>query len=202
MPEGMLLKSDPFASTDPQDFYTLTRFSEEQSIPYSESQPVRLDIFCDYGLEFQKRCVPGLAEVQVTTISRRGSGFAIDLDDGGKLSARRVVIAIGVGPFRYVPEVLEALPDRFVSHSFDHRDLSVFSGTRVAVIGGGASAIDLAGPLHEGGCDVTLVSRRTDLKFSGSQRSQSSRLGSFWRQMRHPPSGLGPGAIWVPRPLG
>jgi cation diffusion facilitator CzcD-associated flavoprotein CzcO len=48
MPEGMLLKSDPFASnlSDPQDFYTLARFSEEQSIPYSESEPVRLDIFC------------------------------------------------------------------------------------------------------------------------------------------------------------
>ena len=43
MPEGMLLKSDPFASnlSDPQDFYTLARFSEEQSIPYSESEPVR-----------------------------------------------------------------------------------------------------------------------------------------------------------------
>src|ERR1700722_9702550 len=50
MPEGMLLKSDPFASSlsDPQDFYTLPRFSEEQSIPYRASTPRRFDVFCNY----------------------------------------------------------------------------------------------------------------------------------------------------------
>jgi hypothetical protein len=199
MPEGMLLKSDPFASnlSDPQDFYTLARFSEEQSIPYSESEPVKLDIFCNYGLDFQKQCVPRLADVQVTNVERTGDKFVVSLDNGDKVSARRVVIAIGVGPFRYVPEILGTLPTRFVSHSFNHRDLSGFSGVRVAVIGGGASAIDLAGLLHEGGCDVVLVSRRADLKFSGSRGSQSSGPasgpGSLWRRMRHPPSGLGPG---------
>ena len=158
MPEGMLLKSDPFASnlSDPQDVHTLARFSEEQSIPYSESEPVKLDTFCDYGLDFQKRCVPRLTDVHVNTIERSGDEFIISLDDGGNVSARRVVIAVGVGPFRYLPEILGALPDRFVSHSFDHRDLSVFSGARVAVIGGGSSAIDLAGLVHERGCEVTL----------------------------------------------
>jgi putative flavoprotein involved in K+ transport len=112
MPEGMLLKSDPFASnlSDPQDFYTLSRFSEEQSIPYSESEPVKLDIFCNYGLDFQKRCVLRLADVQVTNVERTGDKFVVSLDDGDKVSARPVVIAIGVGPFRYVPEILDALP--------------------------------------------------------------------------------------------
>ena len=93
MPEGMLLKSDPFASnlSDPQDFYTLARFSEEQSIPYRESEPVKLEIFCNYGLDFQKRWAPRLAEVEVSTIERSGNEFIIDLDNGGKLGARRVV---------------------------------------------------------------------------------------------------------------
>jgi hypothetical protein len=47
MPEGMLLKSDPFASnlSDPQEFYTLARFSEEQSIPCRESETgFRIDL--------------------------------------------------------------------------------------------------------------------------------------------------------------
>ena len=195
MPEGMLLKSDPFASnlSDPQDFYTLARFSEEQSIPYRESEPVRLDIFCNYGLDFQKRWAPRLAEVEVSTIERSGDEFIIYLDNGGKLGARRVVIAIGVGPFRYVPEILGALPDRFVSHSFDHHDLSGFYEVRVAVVGGGASAIDLAGLLHERGCDVALVSRRAELRFTGGSGSQQNGPASLWRRMRHPPSGLGPG---------
>ena len=194
MPEGMLLKSDPFASnlSDPQDFYNLARFSEEQSIPYSEAQPVRLDTFCAYGLAFQKRCVPRLADAQVTNVEQIGDEFVVSLDNGGKVSARRVVIAIGVGPFRYVPEVLGALPDGFVSHSFDHRDLSLFSGARVAVIGGGSSAIDVAGLLHERGCDVTLISRRAELRFTG-RSSRHSGPDPWWRRMRHPPSGLGPG---------
>jgi NADPH-dependent 2,4-dienoyl-CoA reductase/sulfur reductase-like enzyme len=194
MPEGMLLKSDPFASnlSDAQDFYTLARFSQEHSLPYNESEPVKLDTFCNYGLDFQKQCVPQLTEVSVNAIERSGDKFIISLDNGGKVSARRVVIAIGVGPFRYVPEILGALPDRFVSHSFDHRDLSVFSGARVAVIGGGSSAIDLAGLAHERGCNVTLISRRARLKFTGGG-SQRSEPRPPWRGLRHPPSGLGPG---------
>jgi len=195
MPEGMLLKSDPFASnlSDPQDFYTLARFSEEQSIPYSESEPVKLDIFCNYGLDFQKRCVPRLADVQVINVERTGDKFVVSLDSGDKVSARRVVIAIGVGPFRYVPEILGTLPNRLLSHSFDHRDLSGCSGVRVAVVGGGASAIDLAGLLHERGCDVALVSRRAELRFTGGSGSQQGGPGPLWRRIRQPSSGLRPG---------
>jgi cation diffusion facilitator CzcD-associated flavoprotein CzcO len=194
MPEDMLLKSDPYASnlSDAQDFYTLARFSQEQSLPYSESEPVKLHTFYNYGLDFQKQCVPQLTEVDVNTIERSGNKFIISLDSGGKVSARRVVIAIGVGPFRYVPKILGALPDRFVSHSFDHRDLSIFSGARVAVIGGGSSAVDLAGLAHERGCNVTLISRRARLKFAGGG-SQRGGPSPWWRGLRHPPSGLGPG---------
>ena len=159
----------------------------------AKSDPVRLEVFCNYGLAFQKRCVPRLADVQVTDIERVGDEFVVSLDNGDKVRARRVVLAIGVGPFRYVPEILGALPDGFVSHSFNHRDLSVFSGARVAVVGGGASAIDLAGLLHERGCDVVMVSRRAELKFTGRGASQQSGPDSLWRRMRHPPSGLGPG---------
>ena len=195
MPEGMLLKSDPFASnlSDPQDFLTLARFSEQQSIPYSDSAPVGLDTFCDYGLAFQKRWAPWLEDVQVSAVERNGDAFTLHLDNGEKASARRVVVAIGVGPFRYLPETLSALPKGLVSHSFDHHDVSVFSGERVAVLGGGASAIDLAGLLHERGCDVALVSRRTDLRFSGSRGPRSGGAASTSAPLRHPPSGLGPG---------
>jgi len=195
MPEGMLLKSDPFASnlSDPQDFYTLAQHSVERSISYHESGPVRLDAFADYGLAFQERFVPGLEEVQVISVVRGDGQFALHLDNGETARARRVVVAVGVGPFQYVPETLRRLPAGFVSHSFAHHDLSRFSDARVAVVGGGSSAIDLAGLLHERGCDVSLVSRRADLKFSGGAGSRSGARPSLWRRIRHPSSGLGPG---------
>ncbi len=58
------------------------------------------------------------------------------------------------------------------------------------MIGGGSSATDLAGLLHEAGADVQLVSRRGALKFH-SQPTGKPR--SWWQQIRHPQSGLGPG---------
>src|SRR5208282_4622333 len=104
--------------------------------------------------------------------------------------ARRVVLAIGITHFEYVPENLAHLPAEFLSHSARHREVEPFRGRSVLVVGGGASALDLAGLLHEAGADVQLVSRRKELKFH-SQPTGKPR--SLWQQIRHPQSGLGPG---------
>ena len=55
----------------------------------------------------------------------------------------------------------------------------------------GASALDLAGLLREAGADVQLVTRGEELHFH-SQPTGKPR--SLWQQVRHPQSGLGPGA--------
>jgi thioredoxin reductase len=60
----------------------------------------------------------------------------------------------------------------------------------VVVIGGGASALELAGLLREAGANVELVSRSPEVKFH-SQPTGKPR--SAWAQIRHPKSGLGPG---------
>ena len=194
MPRGMLLKSDPFASnlSDPGDFYTLARFSAERSIAYNEAKPVRLDTFCEYGLAFQNRFVPAAEDRLVKKIERDRDGFGLVFDDGQQAQARRVIVAVGVTPFQYMPEALRSLGGRYATHSFDHHDLSRLAGQRVAVVGGGASAIDLAALLREQGVDVSLISRRSTLKFSSSGPRQGERP-SLWSQIRHPPSGLGPG---------
>ena len=152
-----------------------------------------MDTFCDYGLAFQKRFVPGLEEVQVTSVARGDGEFTLQLETGDMARARRVVLAVGAGPFKYVPEPLSGLPECFVSHSFDHHDLSRLSVLRVAVIGGGSSAIDLAALLRGRGCEVTLVSRRASPKFSNAAGPRSGARPSLWRHLRHPSSGLGPG---------
>ena len=79
---------------------------------------------------------------------------------------------------------------KLVSHSYDHRDLDRFAGQRVAVIGAGSSAIDLAGLLRDHACDVRLICRADALKFGSAP---SGRPRSAWRRLRHPASGLGPG---------
>jgi len=192
MPEGMLLKSDGFASSlyDPGNDLPLSRFCNERTIEYHDDLiPVRLQTFVEYGLTFKDRFVPHLEETIVDSLRQDGAGFAFNLENGIRVRARRVVAATGIGHFRYVPPPLNTLPAEFASHSYDHHDLSTFEGRRVAIIGGGASAIDLAGLLQQRGCDVQLICRREKLLFASPP--QIGR--SLWQQVRYPRSGIGPG---------
>lgn len=193
MPKGMMLKSDGFASDiyDPQSAFTLRQFCAEQGIEYADvGVPVRLETFTAYGLAFKDRMVPELEDKLVASVDRLPDGFRLQLEDGETLQARTMVLAVGITHFEYIPDSLAHLPAEFLSHSARHREVEPFRGRDVLVIGGGASALDLAGLLHEAGAKVQLVSRRTELKFH-SQPTGKPR--SPWQQIRHPQSGLGPG---------
>jgi thioredoxin reductase len=193
MPKGMMLKSDGFASDiyDPESAFTLRQFCAERGIEYADSGvPVRLDTFTAYGLAFKDRMVPELEEKIVVSVDRSADGFRLQLQDGETFQARNLVLAVGITHFDYVPESLAHLPAEFLSHSARHREVEPFRGKDVVVIGGGSSAMDLAGLLGEAGANVQMVSRRTELKFH-SQPTGKPR--SLWQQIRHPQSGLGPG---------
>jgi hypothetical protein len=192
MPKGMMLKSDGFASNiyDPGADFTLKQFCTERGIEYSDlGLPVGLETFSAYGLAFQERMVPELEDNLVVALDRTAEGFVLRLDNGETVTARRVVLAVGITHFEYVPPELAHLPSEFLSHSFRHHDLQRFKGRSVVVIGGGASAVDLAGLLHETGADVQLVSRQP-LKFHSMP---TGKPRSLWQRVRHPQSGLGPG---------
>jgi len=193
MPKGMFLKSDGFASNiyDPAAKFTLGSFCAERGTEYSATGvPVRLDTFVDYGLAFRERMVPELEDRMVVGLECLTDGFRLRLDDGETVTARRVVVAVGITHFQYTPANLAHLPPEFVSHSFQHRDLERFKGRSVVVIGAGSSATDLAGLLHEAGAEVQLVSRRESLRFHTKPTGKPRPL---WQRIRHPQSGLGPG---------
>jgi len=193
MPKGMMLKSDGFASNidDPENSFTLGQFCAEQGIEYADSGiPVRLETFSSYGLAFRDRMVPELEDKVVVNVDRLPDGFLLRLDDGETLQARTVVLAVGITHFAYVPENLVHLPPEFLSHSAHHHEVEPFRGRSVTVIGGGSSAIDLAGLLHEAGANVQLVSRRSELRFHSMP---TGKPRTRWLKVRHPASGLGPG---------
>jgi thioredoxin reductase len=194
MPKGMMLKSDGFASNiyDPEDSYTLKHFCAERGIEYSDTGiPVRLETFTAYGMAFKDRMVPELEDKLVVGLDRLPDGFLLKLDDGESVTARRVVLAVGITHFQHVPASLAQLPPKFVSHSYHHHNLEPFRGRSVAVLGGGASATDLAGLLRDSDAEVQLVARQGSLKFHG--KPQVGKPRSLWQRIRSPQSGLGPG---------
>lgn len=192
MPKGMLLKSDGFASNleDGRRGYTLEAFCREKGISYGDTQvPIAIETFSSYGLAFRDRLVPELDERNVLFVERTANGFRLTLEGGETVEARKVVLAVGVTHFEHLPESLRDLPAEYVSHSARHTDPSLLKGRSVAVVGAGASALDLAALMHEAGVNVELVARAEQLKF----HSKAVGKRTFWQKVRRPPSGLGPG---------
>lgn len=192
MPQGMRLKSDGFASNlyDPDSAFTLQHYCAEKNLPYADvGIPVPLETFVSYGLEFTRRFVPQLENVNITSIRRVSDHFELETSKLETVQARRVVLAVGITHFPYLPTFLSDLPSQYVSHSFRHGDLSAFKGRRVAVIGAGASAVDIAAILNKTGASVSLVARRPEIAFHKPQKERRPLL----ERIAAPRSGLGPG---------
>lgn len=193
MPKGMRLKSEGFASClyDPGSTFTLEVYCKEKGIPYADiGLPVPLEVFASYGLEFQRRFVPGLEPNLVTSLRRHAEGFQIRLDDGRSLSARRVVLAVGLTHYENMPPILAALPENFATHSARHNTVDQFMGREVAVVGAGASALDLAALLHQAGAKVQVVARKPVIRFHDPPDNLKPSLID---RLRTPITGIGPG---------
>jgi thioredoxin reductase len=193
MPKGMRLKSEGFASSlyDPDSAFTLAHYCRLKAIPYADiGVPVSLDTFISYGLEFQRRFVPEVENKLVVSLQRASGGFRIGFADGDVVDARKVVIAVGISHFGYVPPVLSALSEEFASHSSKHSILDGFKGREVSVVGAGASALDLAALLHQVGASVQLLARKPVIRFHDPPGPQAR---SLFQRMRLPRSGLGSG---------
>ena len=98
----------------------------------------------------------------VTDIQRQEDGFVCSTDAGKRLRSRVVFIAAGKGAFAphkpTVPGGLESYEDKSVFYAV--KDSKSLLGKRIAVQGGGDSALDWAMELAEQGCQVTLIHRR------------------------------------------
>lgn len=192
MPDGMFLKSEGFASNlfDPDSTFTLRQYCAENRLPYRDiGLPVPIETFVAYGKEFQKRLVPELEQKEIVSLRKGKELFDLETVDGEMLRARHVILAIGITHFAYTPPLLARLPREFVSHSSDHKDPTAFRGATVAVIGAGASAVELAALLEAGGAEVHLVARGDTIHFHQPPREPRP----LFERILSPRSGLGIG---------
>lgn len=119
------------------------------------------------------------------------AAFELQMKSGLSFRTRNVVVATGLTYFRNIPGLLSHLPSDKVLHAADVHDFQSFRGQRVAVLGGGASAIDLAVLLNEAQGNVQLVSRQPAICFSG--RWGGSGKHPVLTPLAYPVSGIGPG---------
>jgi thioredoxin reductase len=193
MPADMVLKSDGFASnlSAPAERSTLSAWCSEHGVSYSnQGLPVSLETFLAYGSDFQRRYVPEVEDVLVTNVEQTGAEFELTLETGERATAGYVVAAAGISCFPYVPITLSHLPSHLLSHSYDHRTTGSFRGKDVVVIGAGASAIDLASPLHDSGATVRIVARAPSIEYNSIPDPDAE---TFLYRLRRPASGIGRG---------
>jgi thioredoxin reductase len=173
MPPGILLKSYPWATnlSDPEATFTVKKFCADRGLPYSDYlMPLSLEAFVSYGEAFQARFVPPVERKMLVRAEPDAGGICARFDDGEVVRARRMVVAVGLSAFKYLPPIAERLPSDLISHSADYGPLGKLAGKRVAIIGSGSSATDLSALLHEQGADVSLVTRAANLEFGAPPR--------------------------------
>jgi thioredoxin reductase len=125
----------------------------------------------------------------VAHVAGQAYDFAVTLADGQRVVADRVIIAIGLTCFAYIPPVLASLPPALAAHTSAVTSFAAFKGRDVAVIGAGQSALEAAALLREGGARPQLLVRKRSIHWMS--RVPHSR--SLWRRLRSPISSLGSG---------
>ncbi|WP_424888983.1 NAD(P)-binding domain-containing protein [Streptomyces sp. XH2] len=199
MATGMFLKSTP-AATDLaapvqgarlKDFCRVTGLEE-----LTELTPIPCTTFVNYGMWFARQHAGPVDPARVSMVQRAGSGFTVRLEDGKEVEAAAVVVATGLGTLAHIPHRLRHLapagpgPQAPLSHTSQHTDLSRYAGRRVAVVGGGQSALESGALLHEAGARVEVLVRaarvrwgeRPQLRRPWSERlaAPASPLGTGW----------------------
>lgn len=194
MPKQMMLRSSLTASdlSDAGDAFSLRAYADRHGITLT--YPVPIETFINYGKWFQAQAVSGLDTRKVERVETDGDSFHVHVAGGDSVTARRVVIAMGLANQEFKPAAFEDLSKELVSHACDHDDLSRFRGKRVAVIGRGQSGCESAAILNDVGAEVELISRGP-LHWLGMEAAtvnQTKDLIWYAHKMMSTKSGVGP----------
>jgi thioredoxin reductase len=190
MSPGMHLKSVGFATSlaTPGGHPTLPEYCRSRG--EEDHEPIPIATFADYGSAVQLQSVHHLEDAFVNQLRHERGRFSMTLATGESLTARRVVIAIGLSYFDRIPPPFDTLPSELVCHTAQRGDFSGYKGHVVTVLGGGQSALQAAALLHEHGATVQILARQ-DIHWGEKGRPESER--SLLERVRMPMSVLGHG---------
>lgn len=182
-PGGMLLRSAFRASYIGSPGGELSFASYLDSFGIEPDRPIPKEVFVGYGKWFQERAVPDLDRRSVAKVEAAPEGFRVIAEDGQSFEAARVIVATGISRFAHRPIVFQDLPAHVLSHSIDCVEPARFTGQRVAVIGGGQSALEMAALLSEAGADVEVIMRSRQIIWLRGSVGLRERLGVLGRAL-------------------
>jgi cation diffusion facilitator CzcD-associated flavoprotein CzcO len=193
MPSDMLLRSawSETSLAAPGGAGSILDWAAGEAI--STMGPIPLQTFLAYAEWFRARYVPDLDPSDIETVRREKRTFVLTTRSGDTLTARRVVLAVGVTPFPYAPPQLASLDDARVRFSIDIQGFEQFRGRRVVVVGGGQAGLESAGLAARAGAEVELVCRSPIRWFADREPDRPrSPLRQRLYRLAYPAVGYGP----------
>jgi hypothetical protein len=191
LPDGINLKS-PATSTNifvSDRGYTFTEWCRQRHL--EDYEPCSMTSFADYGLWMQRKFVPEIEPVKVANLARDEDVFVISLDNSEIVKAKRVVVATGLSYLASTPNLLQHLRPELLKHTSLLSDFSEFKGKRVAIIGGGASAIESGALVHEAGGRAEIFVRDSHVVIY----DRTPRQRSLRDRILRPSTAIGNGAM-------
>ncbi len=163
MPAGMLLRSASDWHLDTAGDATIEAFLETRGLTPTTAEPLSRELYLDYCAWFAEQKELRPVPQHVDRLDRDADGFVATLEDGDRIRARAVVLALGMGPHRREPtDVVGLLPAGSWEHTCDAVDLSGARGLRYLLVGGRQSAFEWAALLVEAGATSVEVVHRHD----------------------------------------
>jgi len=176
MPEGMLLKSEPFASNlwDPHRRFTFERYCKDKNLPYHPiGHPLSLALFLEYAEWFRQQTASEPRDISLLRISREQNRFLVELVDGTAFTSRRIILATGHMAFRVLPTQLSHLSEPLVSHTTRMGEVKAYAGRDVTIIGAGQSALETAALLNEAGARVRILVKEGRIEWNAPSKPRS-----------------------------
>jgi thioredoxin reductase len=193
MPPKMILRSSWEDATigSPGEAGHMDRWIEA----IGEEKPARvsLDSFLSYADWFQRKFVPEHDPARVESVARTNGHFTLELSSGNEVNAAAVVLAIGALPFAYAPPPLaEAIDGDRVRFVFG-RHIDASPGERLAIVGGGQSALETAASAVRAGATVEVITR-SRMRWFADREPDKDRgpVGRRVYNVLYPVVGFGP----------
>jgi hypothetical protein len=158
-------------------------------------EPMTPADFVAYGTWFRERFVPELVEDEVDMVEREGALLRVAAG-GSEWRARQLVVAVGITPFPYVAPQFAKLDDERIEAAALRNGFADLADARVAVVGGGQSAVEAAAHAARTGAAVTMLVRGTVTWFAEREpHTARGRVGERLYRLAYPVVGYGPPPI-------